>query len=169
MSTSTLRLGFAALMIGGGLAAGTAQSDEPQHGTPHGKVAQQMVVPGSSPYLVQGGYFSHRLGAQFVIQTIQIGQFNAVRAARITSEPLPGSPLNQLGMGIGDVITRLDGIPVTRKSELENHIHETHVRFVKAGQSFVRQGWMYVNSQQVFQDYHYPPDWNPSGDPVLAP
>ena len=129
-------------------------------------VRQRMVVPGYSPYLVQGGYFSPRLGAQFVIQTIQVGGFPAVKAARITSQPSPGSPLSQLGLSIGDVITRLDGIPVTRKAELENHVYETNVRFVKAGTSWVQQGWISVNPHQVFHNTNYPSNCQHSQSPI---
>ena len=126
----------------------------------------RMVVPGNSPYLVQGGYFSKRLGAQFVIQTIQIGNFPAVKAARITSQPRQGSPLEQLGLEVGDVITRLDGIPVTKKTELENHIQETQVRFVKAGTHWVQQGWMFVHPQQYFHESQYPPIYPFPGNPI---
>jgi membrane-associated protease RseP (regulator of RpoE activity) len=170
---TTQRLLVSALLFGAALT--TTHGVLAQGVTTPGGVKTRMVVPGASPYLVQGGYFSKRLGAQFVIQTIQIGNFPAVKAARITSQPRPGSPLEQLGLEIGDVITRLDGIPVTKKTELENHIQETQVRFVKTGTHWVQQGWMFVHPHQYFHEAQYPPIYPfpgnpfPQDDNVLSP
>lgn len=160
---TTTRTSILILVLGTTLMAANLASGQ-QMNLP-GNAKTRMVVPGQSPYLVQGGYFSKRLGAQFVIQTIQVANYPAVKAARITSQPRPGSPLEQLGLEIGDVITRLDGIPVTRKSELENHIRETQVRFVKAGSHWVEQGWMFVNPYHYFHEAQYPPIYPFPGNP----
>jgi len=61
-------------------------------------------------------------------------------AARIVSKPGPDSPLRQIHLGIGDVITRLDGIPVTGLGELERHYGRTYVRYIKQGTTRVRNG-----------------------------
>ena len=90
--------------------------------------SQRMVV---DPLGQPAAYYAWRLGAEFEIQTLQIPGY-VFRAARIVSEPEFGSPLNQLGLQVGDVITRLDGIPVTNYAELDRHAHRTVVRYIKA-------------------------------------
>lgn len=116
---------------------------------------QQVIVDpgyGGQPVLA---YFSPRLGARFEIQSIQIGNFEPVWAARIVSQPEYGSPLHQLGLTVGDVITRLDGNPVSTEHELERHVYDTTVRYVKAGSDHVHQDTMYVENR-FFQPPVYP-------------
>ena len=118
---------------------------------------QQVIVDpgyGGQPVLA---FFSRRLGARFEIQTIQIGNFAPVSAARIVSVPQHGSPLSQLGLEIGDVVTRLDGNPVNNEAELERHVYDTVVRFVKAGSDHVQQATMFVDGNRFFQETFYPP------------
>jgi hypothetical protein len=98
-----------------------------------------VVDPAGQP----SGYYAWRLGAEFEIQTMQIPGY-VFRAARIVSEPEFGSPLNQLGLQIGDVITRLDGIPVTNYTELDRHAHRTVIRYIKAGTTLPRNGVVYI-------------------------
>ncbi len=97
-------------------------------------------------------YFSPRLGARFCMQDIKVPGFGKIRAARITSRPEPGSPLSQLGLRSGDVITRLDGTPVTRTEELERHIIETDVRYIKSGGKTAREGQIYIDPNTFFED-----------------
>jgi hypothetical protein len=52
--------------------------------------------------------------------------------------------LNALGLTLGDVITRLDGIPVTNFAELDNHYDVTYVRYIKQGTIQVRNGTIYI-------------------------
>ena len=123
---------------------------------PSGPATRQVIIgPGSGQ--PQLAFFSSRLGARFEVQSIQIGAFSPVWAARIVSEPQPGSPLQQLGLRIGDVITRLDGIPVTHTAELDRHVYDTQVRFIRAGSQYVEEGTMFVDAGRYFQETLYPP------------
>lgn len=143
-----------------------AQVQVPQH-TPHqavqvphqnhsggGHMRQVIIDNGGGSTLA---YFSNRLGARFLIQSIQIGNFPSVMAARIVSDPVFGSPLQQAGLAMGDVITRLDGVPVTNTNELERHILDTKVRFVKAGSSTVSESWIWIDQHRYFQETQYGP------------
>ena len=123
------------------------------HGSSGNAVRQVVIDDGNGQSLA---YFSNRLGARFVIQSIQVGNYSPVLAARIVSDPRAGSPLQQLNLSIGDVITRLDGIPVTSTQELERHIFDTKVRFVRAGSQSVSQGYMWVDKNRYFQETYYP-------------
>lgn len=117
---------------------------------------QQVIVDpgfGGQPVLA---HFSQRLGARFEIQQIQIGNFAPVLAARIVSVPAAGSPLKQLGLDVGDVITRLDGNPVNNNAELDRHVYDTLVRFVRAGSNHVEQGTMYVQNQFFAEPIYTP-------------
>jgi hypothetical protein len=105
-----------------------------------GKVQRMVVDPSGQP----SAYYAYRLGAEFEIQTMQIPGY-VFRAARIVSEPEFGSPLNQLGLQVGDVITRLDGIPVTNYAELDRHAYRTVVRYIKAGTTYPRNGVIYIS------------------------
>lgn len=100
----------------------------------------------------QLAYFSPRLGARFVVQRISLPQHGTFTAARLVSEPEPGSPLLQIGLRQGDVITRLDGTPVTVTRELERHILETTVRYIRAGKSHVQQGQIFIRQHHYFDD-----------------
>jgi hypothetical protein len=100
----------------------------------------------------QLAYFSPRLGARFVIQRITLPQHGTFNAARLVSEPEPDSPLLQIGLRQGDVITRLDGTPVTITRELERHILETTVRYIRAGKSTVQQGQVFIQQHHYFDD-----------------
>ena len=115
---------------------------------------QQLVIDPSQPNPL--AYFSPRLGARFLIQPMFLPQFGNFMAARIVSVPEFGSPLLQLGLEEGDVITRLDGLPVVNLAELERHILETGVRFIRAGEQSVCQGTMFVNPHKFFVDPYSP-------------
>lgn len=130
-----------------------------------GNVHRQLVE--GNPYNNQLAYFSPRLGARFTIQTVQISGFSPFRAARIVSRPEQGSPLAQLGLRQGDVITRLDGIPVSNLQELEQHILDTTVRFVRAGTKGVHEGTIMIDPGYLFQDPYATAD--NSNDGLLAP
>ncbi|MCA9055147.1 MAG: hypothetical protein KDA75_15000 [Planctomycetaceae bacterium] len=123
-----------------------------------GQAVQQLVVDPSQPN--QLAYFSPRLGARFLVEETFLPQFGNFWAARIVSEPEFGSPLCQLGLDEGDLITRMDGLPVMSTCELERHILDTGVRFIRAGGQNVFKGTMYINPQMVFVD-PYNPGCNP--------
>ena len=130
------------------------------------KMTQYQLVEGN-PYDNQLAYFSPRLGARFTIQTVQIPGFSPFRAARLVSRPEQGSPLAQLGLRQGDVITRLDGIPASNLQQLEKHILDTTVRFVRAGSQNVQEGTIMIDPGYLFQDPYTTAD--DSGGGPLAP
>ncbi|AGA27967.1 hypothetical protein [Singulisphaera acidiphila] len=100
--------------------------------------------PGPQAYQqVVGGNYSSRFQVQFTIQLISIPGYDFY-AARLTSPPPPGSPFDQIGLALGDVVVRLDGIPVTNANEMDNHYGQTFVRFIKAGTTWVQNGTVYL-------------------------
>lgn len=99
-----------------------------------------------APKLAFDSQFSPRLKATFVIRTFQLPGTNQFRAVRLTSDPEFGSPLQTLGLRQGDVITRLDGIPVTNFAELENHFAQTTVRFIRQGTVQVQNGTIFIDT-----------------------
>jgi hypothetical protein len=128
---------------------------------------QQLVVDPTQPN--QLAYFSPRLGCRFLIQPMFLPQFGNFLGARIVSEPELASPLRQLGLDEGDVITRLDGLPVTNVQELERHILDTGVRFIHAGEQVVHKGTMFINPHQFFVDPYNPGCNHQCGNVALRP
>lgn len=110
----------------------------------------QLVVDPTQPN--QLAYYSRRLGARFLVQQLYLPQFGHFWAARIVSEPAWDSPLRQLGLEEGDVITRLDGLPVTSTQELERHVLDTGVRYIKTGTQQVIQAKMFIQPHKYFAD-----------------
>lgn len=125
-----------------------------------GVPAQPLVIDPTPPNHL--AYFSPRLGARFLIQPMFLPQFGRFYGARLVSMPEPGSPLLQLGLSEGDVITRLDGLPVMDTLELERHIFETSVRYIRAGEQVVRRGTMDICPHEFFRD-RYAASWEPFG------
>lgn len=111
------------------------------------------------------GYFSSRLGARFQIDTYFLPGFGHYRGAKLTTMPVPGSPLAQANLQLGDVITRLDGIPVQNNRSLENHHLDTNVRFVKAGSHRVGRASIWIEPERFF----HAPDCLISQRPGLRP
>lgn len=96
-------------------------------------VEKQVVVERLVPVTVGAeGTYSHKLGASFRIENMQIPGYKFT-AARLTSDPAPHSPLNSIGLRKGDVITRLDDNPADNLTELDRHEKNTLVRYIKTG------------------------------------
>ena len=95
-----------------------------------------------------GDHYSSKLGATFVIQNMQIPGYRFT-AARLTSTPQEGSPLETLGLRKGDVITRLNDESVNSLAVLERYEGSTAVRYIRTGTTRVRLGTIYIptNSQ----------------------
>ncbi len=98
-----------------------------------------------------GAYYSHTLRAEFLIQKMRIPG-HVFLAARIVSPPEEGSPLHQIGLGVGDVVTRLDGVPVRDVSELDRHYGETFVRYIRQGTTRVRNGVIDLDASEETLD-----------------
>ena len=92
-------------------------------------------------------YYSPKLGATFKIQNMQIPGYKFT-AARLTSDPLEGSPLADIGLVKGDVITRLDDDTVNRLEVLERHEKATLVRYIKTGTTKVKLGRIYIPTDE---------------------
>lgn len=93
----------------------------------------------------QVGQFSPRLKAYFTIERVHAAGQCFV-AAKLVSNPLPGSPLNQAGLQRGDIITRLDNVRVTSFYELENHYALTTVRFFCTVDGDFENSSMYIDT-----------------------
>ena len=122
--------------------------------TPHQPVIQRIQYKPQTrcQIITNRGTFSPRLGARVEIQQVFLPQFGTFTAARIVSEPVWGSPLRELGLQNGDVITRLDGVRTTWLGEMENHYAHTDVRYIKAGTTQVRNGSIHIQPNRLFQD-----------------
>ena len=108
---------------------------------------QKMQAP-TQRKMLTGGYFSQTLRCQFTVRTVQFNGYT-VRAARLVSNPEWGSPLRKLGLRQGDVIFRLDGVPVANNYELDNHYSWTTVRYSRQGVSQIENGKIYIDNQQL--------------------
>jgi len=110
----------------------------------------QIVMPSS--------YRSATLKGRFKMQwmyIIQRGQMRTFWGARIVQLD-PDSPVWQLGVRPGDVLTRLDGVPLWRRMykgrdgvwqipEMERHYGLTEVRYIRQGGHIVRVGQMLLD------------------------
>jgi len=92
------------------------------------------------------GYYSPNLRASFLVDDFSVrvnGRWMVFTGARLTGTN-PGSPLNGTSIRLGDVVSRLDGIPIGRGKyqsqqgswqapQLERHYGRTVIRFVRSG------------------------------------
>ena len=103
-------------------------------------IERPVIVERPAPIpFVQDDSFSPNLGAWFRIERMQIPG-HVFTAARLTSEPLPDSPLNRLGLRRGDVVTRLNDNPVNTLAELDRHVGNSSIRYIKTGTTRVLLG-----------------------------
>ena len=96
--------------------------------------------------LASNDYYSPALGATFVLQNMQIPGYKFT-AARLTSAPLEGSPLESLNLRKGDVVTRLDDESVNSLTVLERHDGSTAVRYIRSGTTKVLLGNIYIPTE----------------------
>jgi len=111
-----------------------------------------------SRIIAPAGYRSHTLRGSFKMQwmyIVQRGRMVTFWGARIVSLETD-SPVWQLGVRPGDVLTRLDGVPLWRGMrrgrdgewdipEMERHYGATEVRYIRQGQHIVRVGQMILD------------------------
>ena len=104
------------------------------------------------------GVYSPKLGASFRIENMQIPNYKFT-AARLTSDPLPTSPLAKIGLRKGDVITRLDDSPADSLAELERHEKNTLLRYIKTGTTKVLLANIYIptNTEVRGNETYYAP------------
>ena len=135
------------------LALALTTASAPQAAAQSGKQLKQLI-PGQQTYqIAAGSYYSPRLRARFLLQYMSIPGFS-FWGARIVDLNFD-SPLRQLNLQVGDVVTRLDGIRVSNGRyqahdhqtgtmywilpQMEKHYGHTHVRFIRTGTTFVQQ------------------------------
>lgn len=125
-------------------------------------VEKSVVVEKASPVAVADNY-SYRLGATFEIQKMQIPGYRFT-AARLTSDPIEGSPLNKIKLKKGDVITRLNTDSVASMDILDRHENYTTIRYIKHGTTKVLIDRIYIPTEDDMQrdvgygnDVHYAP------------
>lgn len=137
-------------------AAEAAQAGQPQAGQ-HG-YAQQWVVQGG------GVYYSPTLRGHFRAQWLFMqrgGRQFRFWGARVIHLDFH-SPLRQIGLSPGDVITRLDGISVARGMfheagqpwqmvQMEQHFGRTEVRYIIRGTNVVQCGDMMLDGMYAPQ------------------
>ncbi|MCA9152925.1 MAG: hypothetical protein KDA92_26665 [Planctomycetales bacterium] len=148
------------------------------------------MAPQSVPYvtrvIVDGeGYRCYRLDATVELQYLYIDTASrrvTFWGARVLDLG-PASPLPSIGVEVGDVITRLDRIPVATRAfrrrnqvgnwvwqlpEMDRHYSLTHVRFIKAGTSAVLEEVVDLGPLGGPLTPPVPPAV-PAGQPGLAP
>ena len=75
------------------------------------------------------------------------------------SDPVEGSPLRDVGLRKGDVITRLNDAPTSTLAELEQHTGNMAIRYIKTGTTKVVLANIYISRDtEVFDSgtYHAP-------------
>jgi len=122
-------------------------------------VERQVVVERQTPVIVGSeGSYSPKLGAFFRIENMEIPG-HRFTAARLMSDPVEGSPLRDIGLRKGDVITRLNDAPASTLAELERHAGNMAMRYIKTGTTRVLLANIYIpRDSEVFDSgtYHAP-------------
>ena len=145
--------------VDGGASPAPQQRQQTQQVVPSQRLDQtQQVVPYDTIYppqpIMPRGVWSGVLGARFeIVRMTAVGQ--SFLAARLTENPVPGSPLQSLGLRAGDIITRLDGLRTTSYFELDNHVWNTTVRYLRMGQPHFTNGSIYIRGNHRFVDPYY--------------
>jgi len=111
----------------------------------------QMCDPPVDGTVIDGadGAYSPKMGASFTIESMQIPGYSFT-AARLTCDPVEGSPLHDIGLREGDVITRIGGTPVDALQVLEKHERDTEIRYIKAGTEKVLLATIYIPTDEEF-------------------
>ncbi|MCA9095099.1 MAG: hypothetical protein KDA68_16550 [Planctomycetaceae bacterium] len=91
------------------------------------------------------GYYAESLHCTFVVREMNYKGMT-VTAARLCSNPEQCSPLKSLNLKMGDVIFRLDGVPVDNDDELDDHYDWTTVRYSRNGTAPIQNGKIFINN-----------------------
>lgn len=124
-------------------------------------IDRQIIVPEKQEELQDDneGLYSLKMGASFNLESMQIPGY-AFTAARLTSDPVEGSPLHELGLHEGDAITRLGGTAVNELEVLEQQEGNTEIRYIKAGTEKVLLANVYIPTDDEVlneDETHYAP------------
>ena len=105
-------------------------------------VAVALAAPTARAYQDQkAGYYSPRLGIYYDALPYQ-----EASAVRLLSDPVPGSPLRQeqIQLKRGDVIVRLDGVPLKGEGDVERHHGKTTVHYFSGGKGQVQIRYVFL-------------------------
>jgi len=109
-------------------------TDLQAQGHQHGRLKTRApIYTGKYSYRLQGT-FTHR-------HNFFIPGYAPFPGARVVNLD-PTSPLWQIGVRPGDVISRLDGIRIHDLGELDRHYANTRVRWIPTGTNTVRSAWV---------------------------
>jgi len=119
-------------------------------------IEKPVVIEHQIPVSVSNdGSYSSALGAFFRIENMEIPG-HKFTAARLMSEPAANSPLRDMGLRKGDVITRIDNNSVSTLAELERHTGNTQIRYIKTGTTKVLLANIYIPKEtDVFNGGKY--------------
>ena len=119
-------------------------------------VEKQIIVERQVPVAVSNeGSYSHKLGALFSIENMEIPGYRFT-AARLMSDPVDSSPLRDIGLQKGDVITRLNDAPTNTLAGLERHTGNMAMRYIKTGTTRVQLANIYIpRDSEVFNNGTY--------------
>jgi hypothetical protein len=136
----------AALLLALGVEQAAAQYRQAPAPAPAPNAPQYRQVPAPMPTpMPPGAYYSWRMQASFVVQPIDLSPYGwpGYRpVAQLVSMPLPFSPLSRIGLTPGDMITRLDDIPIRTYADLDNHYTLTKITFIRQGTYYAQQAWV---------------------------
>lgn len=77
-------------------------------------------------------FFSSQLGCRLKIEVVTLHDLGSFTCAKLTSNPVPGSPLAELGLVRGDMITRLNGNRIHNRADLQCQTGDIVCRYVTA-------------------------------------
>lgn len=139
--------------------SGAALAIAAQGGIAQAQYAPSAPVQAQAPAYSTAGQYSPRLMIYYRLVPYGNGY-----GARLTQPPLPGSPLAQpqIALEPGDMITHLDGTPITTANELETHVDQTSVQFVNIRNNQRQVAWATLPSGSA-------PNPNPGPFPPPAP
>lgn len=119
-------------------------------------IEKPVVIEQQVPTVLSNeGSYSSKLGAFFRIENMEIPGYRFT-AARLTSEPTEKSPLRDIGLRKGDVITRLDDTSASTLAELDRHTGSTPIRYIKTGTTKVLLANIYIPRDTDGGTYHAP-------------
>lgn len=120
---------------------------------PDGRQVTRVILDDNTGQVPGSGYYSYRLQAQFRIEQVNIPGRGVFTAAKVLSVD-PYSPLaaarlfgpyaQQVRLEPGDVIFRLDNVPVTSNAELDGHILQTTIRFMDINTGRILDGEIFI-------------------------
>jgi len=95
----------------------------------------------------EASFYSPKMGASFSLENMEIPGY-AFTAARLTSDPVEGSPLEKIGLLEGDVVTRMGGFAVETLDVLDQHEGSVEIRYIKSDTARVLLAHVYIPTDE---------------------